>query len=205
MPTPIVSPRPPAQRRRIAVFAVLFASLSIANFVADTAESIPKDHDPVAGSAFKRCHDGKSLTQDHLQGDWQVLWDDARPAGQAPSQTPSQTLNQTLDQTQTRPEPLKFSPNAEHPDSLMGELAQGGRKVLLAGDFEDGQLVLEESLDGQRISATWTAQVKAGSCGTAFVGTWVAQDGERATAVTGAATSALRKPRTFVMRRAGGW
>jgi hypothetical protein len=205
MPAPILPPRPQTQRRRIAVFAALFASLSIANFVADTAESIPKDHDPVAGSAFKRCHDGKSLTQDHLQGEWQVLWDDARPAGQAQSQASNKSPSQTLNQTQTQPEPLKFSPNAEHPDSLMGELAQGGRKVLLAGDFEDGQLVLEESLDGQRISATWTAQVKAGSCGTAFVGTRVAQDGEGATAVTGTATAALRKPRTFVMRRAGGW
>jgi hypothetical protein len=161
------------------MFAVLFASLSIANFVADTAESIPKDHDPVAGSAFKRCHDGKSLTQDHLQGEWQVLWQD-RP------------------QDKARPEPLKFSPNAEHLDSLMGELEQGGRKVLLAGDFEDGQLVLEESPDGKRISATWTAQVKAGSCGTAFVGTRVVQDADEG---TDTATSAERNPRPFLLRR----
>jgi hypothetical protein len=186
MPAPSTPHHAPFSRLRIRVFIALFASLSLANFVADTAESTPKDHEPVAGTVFKRCHDGKSLTQDHLQGDWQVLWQD-QP------------------QDKSRPEPLKFSPNAEHLDSLMGELNQEGRKILLAGDFEDGQLVLEESPDGKRISATWTAQVKAGSCGTAFVGTRVVDVGaELATDLAADKTSAARKPRAFMMRRVGG-
>ena len=36
--------------------------------------------------------------------------------------------------------------------------------ALLVGDVDDGQLTLEESLDGKRISATWVGEVVEGSC-----------------------------------------
>ncbi|WP_245587302.1 hypothetical protein [Comamonas composti] len=35
----------------------------------------------------------------------------------------------------------------------------------MAGDVDDGTVTLEESRDGQRISATWFGQVVEGSCG----------------------------------------
>lgn len=45
-------------------------------------------------------------------------------------------------------------------------------KAQLAGDIEDGMLLLDESSDGVSITGTWNGEVVAGSCGKAFRGVW---------------------------------
>ena len=47
--------------------------------------------------------------------------------------------------------------------------------MLLAGDVDDGELTLEESVNGQNISATWLGDVVEGSCGREIRGTWKAE------------------------------
>ena len=42
----------------------------------------------------------------------------------------------------------------------------------LAGDLEDGVLILDESSDRVSITGTWNAEMVEGSCGTAFTGLW---------------------------------
>jgi len=44
--------------------------------------------------------------------------------------------------------------------------------VQVVGDVDDGQLTLEESEDGKRISATWLGEVTEGRCGKEIRGTW---------------------------------
>lgn len=64
---------------------------------------------------------------------------------------------------------LTLEPHPEHEDSLRGTLrASQGEQTLtvwLVGDIDEGELVMDESLDGRRISAIWVAQPVAESCG----------------------------------------
>lgn len=69
----------------------------------------------------------------------------------------------------------------KHPEfagSFRGAISRDGMRALVAGDVEDGELTLEESADGKRISATWLGQVVEGSCGREIRGTWQ-QDGSQ--------------------------
>jgi hypothetical protein len=45
-------------------------------------------------------------------------------------------------------------------------------KAALAGDFEDGLLLLDESSNNINITGTWNGVMVAGSCGQQFKGTW---------------------------------
>jgi len=43
----------------------------------------------------------------------------------------------------------------------------------LAGDVDDeGELAIDESLDGRRISGVWSGSLQPDSCGREFKGTW---------------------------------
>jgi len=56
----------------------------------------------------------------------------------------------------------------QHPelaDSVRGAINRDGERALVAGDVDDGEFTLEESVDGVRISATWSGTVIDGSCG----------------------------------------
>ena len=78
---------------------------------------------------------------------------------------------------------LLLERHAEFSDSLAGtvgrELAAPtgmplahAASAALAGDFEDGVLVLDESSDRISITGTWNAEMVQGSCGREFVGHW---------------------------------
>ena len=78
---------------------------------------------------------------------------------------------------------LLLERHAEFSDSLAGtvgrELAAPmgmplahAASAALAGDFEDGVLVLDESSDRISITGTWNAELVQGSCGREFVGHW---------------------------------
>jgi hypothetical protein len=67
---------------------------------------------------------------------------------------------------------------ARHPESTgtaRGWLDRDGQRIELAGDVDEGELTLEESRDGKRISAVWLGDVVEGSCGREIRGTWKAE------------------------------
>ena len=85
---------------------------------------------------------------------------------------------------------LLLEPNPRWPGSLTGTINRDGVKSQVAGDLDDGELTLEESADGTRISATWIGEPVPGSCGREFRGSWQAGEPGR--------------PAGFVLRRADG-
>ena len=60
---------------------------------------------------------------------------------------------------------LVLGPHPEHAGSLRGTLSQGAQRHAVAADLEKGEFTMEESHDGQRISATWLGQLSATTCG----------------------------------------
>lgn len=67
---------------------------------------------------------------------------------------------------------LVLGPHPELAQSVRGTAQRHGATVLVSGDVDDGDLTLEESMDGVHISATWTGQVVDGRCGKEIRGTW---------------------------------
>ena len=80
---------------------------------------------------------------------------------------------------------LLLERHAEFSDSLAGmvsrdlgvaagtpAIAGHAGKALLAGDLEDGLLLLDESSDKVSITGTWNGEMVAGSCGKTFAGSW---------------------------------
>ncbi len=84
---------------------------------------------------------------------------------------------------------VELEKNPEYAGSVSGWMYVPGRKIFVAGDLSKGEVSLEESDDGTRISAVWEGGVAEGSCGKAITGTRRA--GEVMT--------------TFVLRRSSGW
>lgn len=72
--------------------------------------------------------------------------------------------------------------HAEFSESLAGtvnrELGRAGvptghaAEAALAGDLEDGMLLLDESSDNISITGTWNGEMRPGSCGKVFAGQW---------------------------------
>ena len=70
--------------------------------------------------------------------------------------------------------------HAEFSESLAGtvsrEIGKSGlphaAQAALAGDLEDGMLLLDESSDNVSITGTWNGEMRPGSCGKVFDGLW---------------------------------
>lgn len=90
-----------------------------------------------------------------------------------------------------QPFTVLFEKHPETDDRVYGGINRQGRQSLLAGDVDDGVLALDESDDGLQISAVWSGNVVAGSCGKEIRGTW-----------TNLKTD---KESGFVLRKAPGW
>ncbi len=84
---------------------------------------------------------------------------------------------------------VELAKNPEYAGSVSGWMYLQERKIFVAGDLSKGEVSLEESDDGTRISAVWEGEVAQGSCGKAITGT--RRVGETMT--------------SFVLRRASGW
>ncbi len=67
---------------------------------------------------------------------------------------------------------LLFERHAELADSVSGAVNRDGARAVIAGDVDQGEFTLEESLDGQHISANWLGTVVENSCGKEISGTW---------------------------------
>lgn len=91
---------------------------------------------------------------------------------------------------------LLFEKHPELAGSFRGAVNRDGVKALLAGDVDQGELTLEESLDGQHISATWLGTVVENSCGKEIKGLWNNTSNQ---APDGAASH------PFVLRKLPGW
>lgn len=105
-----------------------------------------------APAATPACPSTEDLESKHLLGTWRVT---------QPQHPEVSAL-------------LEFEPHPEHEDSLRGVLrpSQGevSLTVLLVGDIDDGELVMDESLDSQHISAIWTVRPVPDSCGRKWEG-----------------------------------
>lgn len=120
-----------------------------------------------AAAQTPACPAARDLPPQALVGLWRGAFDDGTPAGS-----------------------LLLQPHPEHAGSLAGAVNRDGVRSQVAADLEDGELTLEESADGQRISATWLGMVVEGSCGQEIRGQWQPREGAA---------------RGFVLRRTGGW
>ncbi len=70
--------------------------------------------------------------------------------------------------------PPLFGKHAELAGSVMGAVNRDGVRTQCAGDVDnDGTFTLEESDNGQTISATWSGTVVEGSCGKEIKGIWI--------------------------------
>ena len=56
--------------------------------------------------------------------------------------------------------------------SLSGGINRNGLQGRISAEIEDGEFVLEESLDGEHIHANWEGRVVNGSCGREIRGLW---------------------------------
>ena len=62
---------------------------------------------------------------------------------------------------------LLFESHPEHSESVRGTFKLQGEHTThwLSGDLDEGELILDESEDGQRISAIWVAHPTVAGCG----------------------------------------
>jgi opacity protein-like surface antigen len=109
------------------------------------------------------CPAPADVSQAHLLGTWQATIE-----GQAPVT-------------------LQLAKDPEFAETVRGHLERGGQRVELAGDVDEGDFTLEESMNGRNISATWLGEVVDGSCGREIRGTWKAEG--------------AREERPFVLRK----
>lgn len=75
---------------------------------------------------------------------------------------------------------LLLEKHPELAESVRGAINRDGERALVAGDVDEGEFTLEESVNGTNISATWLGDVVDGSCGREIRGTWRAEGDQRA-------------------------
>ena len=122
---------------------------------------------------------------------------DAPTACPAPAELTPQHLYGTWLATvegETAPVTIRLGRHPELSGSVSGELTRAGVRAQVAGDVDEGDFTLEESSDGQRISATWLGQVEDASCGKEIKGTW-----------TKATDTSPTAGRNFTLRKQAGW
>ena len=119
-----------------------------------TAQNTPKSEPKIA------CPDSKNIRAPQLYGMWQVSFTNP-PAG--------------LPKTAV----MLLEKHEEFGDSLAGIVSRDAvtarghaAKAALAGDVEDGFVILDESSDNISISGTWNGQLVEDSCGREVKGMW---------------------------------
>jgi len=123
---------------------------------------------PLPAAPDSACPAPESVTHLHLYGLWQA-------SGEG---WPGQAT-------------LWLERSEQHAHGVSGEVQRADGRALVAGDVDEGEFMLEESTDGQAISATWTGKVSENACGKEIQGTW------------SRARDPLAYP--FVLRKLPGW
>jgi hypothetical protein len=118
-----------------------------------------------AASAQNLCPRAHEIGQEQMLGTWRAEFEGGGPVGT-----------------------LVLQKHEDYAESLSGSLDRGGERRQVAGDMEEGEFTLEDSIDGVHISGTWLGDVVDGSCGHEIRGTWSA-DGQG------------KDARTFVLRK----
>lgn len=121
---------------------------------------------PAPAAPRKGCLDAKDMKAQQLFGVWTARF-----------VNPTEGLPATATMLLER--------HAEFADSLAGTVsrnlgaAAGSPKIaghaaraFLAGDLEEGMLILDESSDNLSITGTWNGEMVPGSCGKVFRGMW---------------------------------
>jgi hypothetical protein len=111
--------------------------------------------------AASACPSAQQIKAPQIYGQWRVRFNPA-PAGLPADAT------------------MQLERHAQFSDSLAGSVSRdlprvaGGHapRAQLAGDLEDGFLILDESSNGTSITGTWNGEMVEGSCGRKFTGTW---------------------------------
>ena len=112
------------------------------------------------------CPPARSMKAEQLYGRWAVRFDPA-PAGLPERAT------------------MRLQRHAEFSESLAGTvsrdlgaaagtpaLAGHAAEAALAGDLDEGMLLLDESSDRISITGTWNGEMQPGSCGQVYQGRW---------------------------------
>lgn len=128
-----------------------------------------------AGPALAQCVEAEEASHKTLLGHWHaqfsVAGSGAAGSGVAGSGVAGETpLAQPMTAT------LELIPHPELAASVRGRLQRAGSEALLAGDVDQGDFTLEESINGKNISATWIGQVVPDSCGKEIRGTWTQEN-----------------------------
>lgn len=143
-------------------FALLVAAVCIFGMTTAAAQARPDPSTPA------RCSEPAEIGPLHLYGLWHAEFE-GLPQGAT----------------------LLFERHPELAGSVRGGVNRSGTRTLAAGDVEQGEFTLEESPDGQHISATWLGTVVALSCGKEIKGLW------------NNTSSPISYP--FVLRKLPGW
>ena len=170
-----------AKRQHIPVRGVKLVTLFlIANYSMMTrtyGQSISPDLQQGQIQTIAACPTPAQITPLHLYGLWRAEFDDQ----------PGATL--------------LIEKHPELSGSVSGVVNRDGVRTLCAGDVDDGEFTLEESDNGQTISATWSGTVIDDSCGKEIRGTWIKSLSPTATnAALGQASN-----HRFVLRKLPGW
>ena len=100
---------------------------------------------------------------------------------------------------------LQLQRHAEFSDSLAGTVSRDMKSVAapasghasqaaLAGDLDDGMLLLDESSDKVSITGTWNGEMVPGSCGRVYRGVWKDTSASAALDAPGVAFTLTRLP-----------
>jgi hypothetical protein len=101
--------------------------------------------------AAPACAKAEEVSAQHMLGLWRVH-ENAPTESNTPHKPVPTALNLTL------------FPHPEHQGSLSGFLVRDERKIAVVADIDEGEFTMEESQDGQRISASWTGTLTSRGC-----------------------------------------
>ena len=141
-------------------FALLFIAALISSTAAIGQSDLRKQAAPIPSLAA--CPTAQTMKAVQMHGFWKAVF--VKPPGGLP-------INATL----------MLERHAEFSESLAGivsrdletaNVAGHAAKAFLAGDLEEGVLLLDESSDNLSITATWNGEIVKNSCGKIFKGTW---------------------------------
>lgn len=178
------------------LFKILILIASFHSIESVNAQNhLKSDTSPAASSvqtgtpttAVAPCPAPLEVSTAHLYGLWHVTFHD----GALPPDDQADIHRQASARTT-----ILFERHPEHDDSLRGAMKPIGNiqspgTVWLSGDLEDGELILDESDNGQHISAVWVAHPSAQGCGKVFKGNRRLADSDTL--------------QTFVMTKAASW
>ena len=171
------------------VLSTLLAGMAVGAAWAQSSAAAASPAAPATSTAHAACPAPQALEAADLVGDWTVSWQSHRMDAPAAATNPASTnLPPTTSIAPSGPPPangqIQFQRNPDYPESLVGVMFQGQVKHLLAGDVDEGLLTLEESTDGQHISANWVGHFQARDCGRSVSGNWISATGNQQWAFT---------------------